>query len=442
MYHDLRVAAVVPAYKEQDTSPVIETMPDLVDHIVIVDDASPDATTDAARAAADAALSSAWRRTRASAAHHDRPQGRAGPRRRRLRRDGRRRPDGPRLPARPARPDRRRTGPVHQGQPVLRPWLVRGHAAQRVFGNIVLSFLTKASSGYWNLFDPQNGYTAIHRTRSSDAAGPDRAALRVRERPAHQPQHPAGPGRRRAGARRYGAEVSGMNLATVGPRIASRLFRGFWPRMWWKYVLQSFSAVALLFFSGLGPALLRARRRRLDHRQHPRPARWRARHGHPLRGSRCSAGSRCCSSRCSSTSRSRRPALSPLRASRRGHPDHREVGDARVPGADTRLRRGREHHGPRGVLEEGALLRDGQPGLRGTHPRLGHAEDVEQAPGHRVGRRGAAEPHDRGLRARGSRARRRRGTRRRWPRCRPGNPRAAGARRPRTPRAPRSRPDA
>ena len=42
-----------------------------------------------------------------------------------------------------------------------------------------------------------------------------------------------------------------MNLATVGPRIASRLFRGFWTRIWWKYVLQSFSAVALLLFAGL-----------------------------------------------------------------------------------------------------------------------------------------------------------------------------------------------
>ncbi|MDR1074893.1 MAG: glycosyltransferase family 2 protein [Xanthomonadaceae bacterium] len=32
----------------------------------------------------------------------------------------------------------------------------------RLFGNAALSFLTKISSGYWNLFDPTNGYTAIH----------------------------------------------------------------------------------------------------------------------------------------------------------------------------------------------------------------------------------------------------------------------------------------
>lgn len=32
----------------------------------------------------------------------------------------------------------------------------------RVFGNAVLSFMTKFSTGYWNIFDPTNGFTAIH----------------------------------------------------------------------------------------------------------------------------------------------------------------------------------------------------------------------------------------------------------------------------------------
>lgn len=34
----------------------------------------------------------------------------------------------------------------------------------RLLGNIALSFLTKASSGYWKIFDPTNGYTAISTT--------------------------------------------------------------------------------------------------------------------------------------------------------------------------------------------------------------------------------------------------------------------------------------
>ena len=32
----------------------------------------------------------------------------------------------------------------------------------RLFGNAVLSFLAKFSTGYWDIFDPTNGYTAIH----------------------------------------------------------------------------------------------------------------------------------------------------------------------------------------------------------------------------------------------------------------------------------------
>lgn len=32
----------------------------------------------------------------------------------------------------------------------------------RIIGNLALSFFAKASSGYWNIFDPNNGYTAIN----------------------------------------------------------------------------------------------------------------------------------------------------------------------------------------------------------------------------------------------------------------------------------------
>ncbi len=33
---------------------------------------------------------------------------------------------------------------------------------ERLFGNAVLSLMCKLSSGYWHIFDPTNGYTAIH----------------------------------------------------------------------------------------------------------------------------------------------------------------------------------------------------------------------------------------------------------------------------------------
>lgn len=36
--------------------------------------------------------------------------------------------------------------------------------AVRLLGNAALSFIAKLSSGYWNIFDPNNGYVAIHAT--------------------------------------------------------------------------------------------------------------------------------------------------------------------------------------------------------------------------------------------------------------------------------------
>ncbi|KRG69378.1 glycosyl transferase family 2 [Stenotrophomonas terrae] len=40
---------------------------------------------------------------------------------------------------------------------------VRRMPPVRLIGNAALSFMTKISSGYWQIFDPTNGYTACHR---------------------------------------------------------------------------------------------------------------------------------------------------------------------------------------------------------------------------------------------------------------------------------------
>lgn len=39
---------------------------------------------------------------------------------------------------------------------------LEGMPPVRLFGNAVLSFITKISSGYWSIMDPTNGFTAIH----------------------------------------------------------------------------------------------------------------------------------------------------------------------------------------------------------------------------------------------------------------------------------------
>lgn len=42
---------------------------------------------------------------------------------------------------------------------------VRAMPKIRIIGNLGLSFLTKLSSGYWRIFDPNNGFTAISRNK-------------------------------------------------------------------------------------------------------------------------------------------------------------------------------------------------------------------------------------------------------------------------------------
>ena len=51
-----------------------------------------------------------------------------------------------------------------KGNRFYRPESLRGMPPIRLFGNAVLSLLTKFSCGYWSSMDPTNGYTAVHTT--------------------------------------------------------------------------------------------------------------------------------------------------------------------------------------------------------------------------------------------------------------------------------------
>ncbi|MBT9146911.1 MAG: Undecaprenyl-phosphate mannosyltransferase [Syntrophomonadaceae bacterium] len=50
-----------------------------------------------------------------------------------------------------------------KGNRLSTPQHQRGMSTWRRFGNFLLNYLTKLSSGYWHISDPQNGYTAISR---------------------------------------------------------------------------------------------------------------------------------------------------------------------------------------------------------------------------------------------------------------------------------------
>jgi glycosyltransferase involved in cell wall biosynthesis len=50
-----------------------------------------------------------------------------------------------------------------KGNRLLTRGYTKGMSSWRLLGNSILTLLTKFSSGYWSIMDPQNGYTAISR---------------------------------------------------------------------------------------------------------------------------------------------------------------------------------------------------------------------------------------------------------------------------------------
>lgn len=255
MYKGLRVAVVVPAHNESaHIASVIETMPELVDHIVVIDDLSPDDTYAVASTAAD---------TRTEVIRHEMNKGVGGAvitgHRRALELgadvsvvmagDGQMDPDY--LPALldPIADDGYGFSKANR---FFSMNSFQGMPKHRVFGNMVLTFMTKAASGYWDLVDPQNGYTAI--TRKALESIP---LHRIAER--YEFENDLLIWLNIAGVRSidvpipavYGNEVSGMRLHIVAPRIFGALVGGFWRRIWMKYVIWSFNPIALLMFAGI-----------------------------------------------------------------------------------------------------------------------------------------------------------------------------------------------
>jgi dolichol-phosphate mannosyltransferase len=126
----------------------------------------------------------------------------------------------------------------------------------RLLGNISLSFVTKFASGYWNLFDPQNGYVMITRSmlKKLDLDRIDKdyffensmlIQLNIMKAKVAEVYLPA----------RYGKEVSSMNLRSILMSFPPKLLKGLCYRIYQKYVFRGVSPVFLFLATGV-PALL------------------------------------------------------------------------------------------------------------------------------------------------------------------------------------------
>jgi glycosyltransferase involved in cell wall biosynthesis len=122
----------------------------------------------------------------------------------------------------------------------------------RYLGNAVLSLLTKIASGYWHVADSQSGYTAINREmlelldldRVYQGYGfPNDLLVHLNVWNARVRDFPSRP--------IYGVgERSGIRYRRVVPRISRLLIKGFFWRLWQKYVIRDFHP--LVFFYALG----------------------------------------------------------------------------------------------------------------------------------------------------------------------------------------------
>jgi glycosyltransferase involved in cell wall biosynthesis len=119
------------------------------------------------------------------------------------------------------------------------PWL-------RLVGNAVLSFVTKFSTGYWNVFDPTNGYVAIHRAAlrllpldklSRRYFFESDLLFRLYTARAVVRDVPMPP--------RYGDETSGLRPAKVMPEFLFKHLRNLAKRLFYSYFLRDFNIASV-----------------------------------------------------------------------------------------------------------------------------------------------------------------------------------------------------
>jgi glycosyltransferase involved in cell wall biosynthesis len=122
----------------------------------------------------------------------------------------------------------------------------------RFFGNAILSMLTKIASGYWHVADSQSGYTVISRQMLEQLdldrvytqyGFPNDMLVHLNVWNARVRDFPSRP--------IYGVgERSAMRYRHVVPRISWLLLKGFFWRLWEKYVKRDFHPLVFFYVMG------------------------------------------------------------------------------------------------------------------------------------------------------------------------------------------------
>jgi glycosyltransferase involved in cell wall biosynthesis len=255
VFDGTRVGVVVPAYDEEALiGATLGGIPPLVDRIIVVNDGSSDRTAELARATGD---------SRVEVISHERRSGVGAATVTGYRRaladgidvvvvmNGDNQMDPEDLP--------KLVAPVARGELDYSKAnrLATGQAWQlipktRFFGNASLSMLTKVASGYWHVADSQSGYTVVSREMLelldldhiyTNYGFPNDMLVHLNVWNARVRDFPSRP--------IYGVgERSNMRYRHVVPRIAWLLVRGFFWRLWEKYVKRDFHP--LVFFYVIG----------------------------------------------------------------------------------------------------------------------------------------------------------------------------------------------
>ena len=125
----------------------------------------------------------------------------------------------------------------------------------RLFGNAVLSLMSKLSTGYWDVFDPTNGYTAIH----ADVAK-HLPFSKISQRYFFETDILFRLNTMRAVVlcipmdAKYGDEVSNLNISKIIGEFFFKHIRNFFKRLFYNYYLRDLSLASIEL--PLGMALL------------------------------------------------------------------------------------------------------------------------------------------------------------------------------------------